>query len=627
MSTGTVPPSYALSEKQMQKALACHQSGKLAEAESYYRQVLRLYPDQPDANNLLGVLLFQTNRTKDGLQYLNRAVELKPQESMFFYNYGVALRAVGDQANAIRMLSASVQFKPDHVDAISQLAEIYQKTNEWDKAIAMLEKASSLNPMDAKLLRRLGDLLHHVKRYQEATVVLRKAIGITQNDASLHHQLGLCLQATGDHEGAIACYKKCIEIKGDIAPAHNNLAILYADQNKNEQAIEHYLKALEINGGLFQTKCNLGGLYRKTGQLDESVRWLESAVDQKPDCGEAWCNLGNALGDRGEIDRAMDCYRIAILNQPDYAQARLNRAIGLLRAEKFEEGWLEYEWRYKLKECPKRPFSKPRWDGRNLKGKRLLVHAEQGLGDTLQMLRYVHHLRNQGANIVLECQKALVPLLTANKVAQEIIGLGTKIPEFDLHIPLMSLPSLMFEQMGFAADPIPYLKADPVRLEKWKEELLPLKGLKIGVFWQGNPEFKQDAARSIPLKCYLPLLQMPNTSIVSLQKGFGSEQIKEQPDGAVIQFEGMDSEGGAFMDSAAILPHLDLLVTSDSAIAHLAGAMGIRTYLLLPTQADWRWFTETSECPWYPSTTLVRKRPGEEWEDTIQRVVAMVSKL
>lgn len=625
MNTSTVAPSYALSEKQMQKALACHQSGKLAEAESYYRQVLRLYPDQADANNLLGVLLFQTNRTKEGLQYLGRAIELKPQESMFFYNYGVALRAVGDQANAIRMLSTSVQLKPDHMDAISQLAEIYQKTNEWDKAIAMLEKASSLHPLDVKLLRRLGDLLHHVKRYQEAVVVLRKALGIAHDDPYMHHQLGLCLQATGDHDGAIACYSKCLEIKADIAPAHNNLAILYADRSDNEKAIQHYLKALEINGGLFQTKCNLGGLYRKTGRLDESIRWLESAVEQKPDCGEAWCNLGNSLGDLGKMDRAMECYRIAILNQPDYAQARLNRAIGLLRAEKFEEGWVEYEWRYKLKECPKRSFSKPRWDGRDLKGRTLFVHAEQGLGDTLQMIRYVKSLHDQGEHIVLECQKALVPLLTANGVAKEVVGLGNKLPDFDLHIPLMSLPSLLFREMGFAGEPNPYLMADSTRVEKWKAEVQKLAGLKIGIFWQGNPDFKQDTLRSIPLKSFQPLMQIKAATIVSLQKGFGSEQIKELPEGSLTQFEDMDSEGGAFMDSSAILPFLGLLVTSDSAIAHLAGAMGIRTYLLLPTNADWRWFTEGSECPWYPNTTLVRKKSGESWEDTIQRVVSMIA--
>jgi hypothetical protein len=352
------------------------------------------------------------------------------------------------------------------------------------------------------------------------------------------------------------------------------------------------------------------------------VKWLQSAVDQKPDCGEAWCNLGNTYGDLGKLAEAMDCYRRAILNQPDYAQARLNRAIGLLRIEKFDEGWLEYEWRYKLKECPKRPFPKPRWDGRPLKERKLLLHAEQGLGDTIQMVRYIAPLREAGHTVILECQKAIVPLMQANNVADEVVGLGDKLPEYDVHLPLMSAPSLLFDEYGFAENRVPYLKPSSDRVEKWSDRIQSLPGKKIGIFWQGNPNFKQDHLRSIPLAEFDPLLQCKGVSFISLQKGFGEDQISAMHCSNLHKYDDLDSEGGAFMDTAAVLTMLDLVVTSDSAIAHLAGALGVETMLMLPSCADWRWFVNRTDSPWYPKTHLFRKSRTGNWRELIAEVTS-----
>lgn len=620
----TIAPSQTLSDKQMHKALAHHQGGRLKEAEEYYRQVLRLTPEHPDANNLLGVLLFQTNRSVDGLNFLNRAVQLKPQEAMFYYNYGVALRAAGQQEKAVEMLTKCVQLNPNQVDALNQLVEIHLKMRNWQQASHLLKRLATLHPLDAPTLRKLGESLHHQKQYKEAITFLQKACGLPHQDANTYHQLGLSLQADNQLTAAADAYQRCIELNGKIAPAHNNLAIVLAEQGQHERAVEHYRKTMELNPDLFQTKCNLGGLLRKTGELEESVQWLRSAVEQKPDCGEAWCNLGNTLGDLGEIDEAMRCYRKAILIKPDYTQARLNRAIGLLRQEKFDDGWVEYEWRYKLKECPRRQFGKPRWDGFSLADRVLLLHAEQGFGDTLQMVRYASYLKNQGSKVVLECQKALIPLLTENGVADQIVALGDKIPDFDLHLPLMSAPSVLHPELGFLEENVPYLRPKAELVEKWGEVLHQYSGRRIGIFWQGNPNFKQDRFRSVSLESYQPLFDMPDTHIVSLQKGVGVEQIDTFQGGQLIRLEGMDEQGGAFMDSAAIMQHLDLVVTSDSSIVHLAGAMGIRTCLLLPFAADWRWFLERPDSPWYPSLKLFRKSKAGQWKDVVEHVVEWI---
>ncbi len=622
-------PSQTLSEKQMQKALAHHQAGRLKEAEDYYKQVLRLNPNHPDANNLLGVLLFQTNRSQDGLQFLDKATKLKPQEAMFHYNYGIALRSAGDQGKAVEALSRAIQLNPEQVDALSQLIEIHQKRHEWEQATALLKQLSHLRPLDVANFKRLGEALHQNKKYTEAASYLSKAAGLAPKDAAVHHELGLSLQAAGDFAGAAKAYQKSLELNPDLAPAHNNLAIVLAEQGQNEEAVTHYGKALEINPKLFQTKCNLGGLLRKMGRLDESIEWLQSAVEQKSDCAEALCNLGNTYGDLGESQSAMECYRKAILCQADYTQARLNRAIGLLRREDFGEGWMEYEWRWKLKECPRRNFGKPRWDGRELKENEvLLVHAEQGLGDTLQMVRYIKQLKSRGTRIVLECQKALVPFLTLNEVADTVLPIGDKYPEYDFQIPLMSLPSLLFDELGFAADPAPYLRASEELSQQWEHRLKDISGRKLGIFWQGNPDFKQDQFRSIPLETYSPLAKIPGVQLISLQKGKGTEQVENfsVPD-ALHCFEDLDADKGAFMDSAAIMPHLDLVVTSDSAVAHLAGSLGITTYLLLPFASDWRWFVDREDSPWYPSLQLVRHRRGQSWQEAMSRVVEAIQAL
>ncbi|MEZ6078788.1 MAG: tetratricopeptide repeat protein [Pirellulaceae bacterium] len=330
----------------------------------------------------------------------------------------------------------------------------------WGCGNCVTQAARQPAVIGADSFKRLGEALHQTKNYTEAATYLSKAAGLAPEDAAIHHQWGLSLQAAGDNAGAAVAYKKSLELNPDLAPAHNNLAIVLAEQGHNEEAVKHYEQALDMNSKLFQTKCNLGGLLRKMGRLEESIEWLQSAVEQKSDCAEALCNLGNTYGDMGESQSAMECYRKAILCQADYTQARLNRAIGLLRREEFSEGWMEYEWRWKLKECPRRNFGKPRWDGRELnENEVLLVHAEQGLGDTLQMVRYIKQLKSRGTRIVLECQKALVPFLTLNEVADTVLPIGDKYPEYDFHIPLMSLPSLLFDKLGFASDNVPYLRA------------------------------------------------------------------------------------------------------------------------------------------------------------------------
>ncbi len=601
------------SRKQMEKALAHHQAGRLGEAERYYRQVLRLEPQDADANNLLGVLLFQTKRAEEGLAFLSTATTIKPTEAMFFYNYATALRAAGKPQEAVNAFSKCVELDPKHGDAQNALVDLLLKHKNYDAAISQLNRIVNARPGEAWGFKKLGEALHAKKKHAEAAKVLRRACDLSPQDAALHHQLGLSLQAAGDKDGAISAYRKSLELKEDLAAAHNNLAIVLADKGETQDAITHYERALELKPDLFQTRCNLGGLLRKTGDLDGSIKCLEEAVELRSDCAEAWCNLGNTVGDSGAVTRALECYTTALLCKPDYAQAHLNRSLALLRREEFEHGWVEYEWRSKLKECPRRHTSKPRWNGRVDPGMKLLVHVEQGLGDTFQMVRYAKKLHELGAEVTIECQKPLVSILRANDVASHVYPMGEKPPQFDVQIPLMSLPSVMWKQYGFCYEG-PYLHPDTEKVEQWRSQISAIEGKKVGIAWQGNPEFKQDHSRSVPLASFKPLFDSWDANFISLQKLHGLDQLDEVSfKDRVLTFDGLDESGGAFMDTAAVMKELDVLVTSDSAIAHLAGALGVPTCLLLPFAADWRWFAERNDCPWYPTVQIFRQSTRGAW--------------
>ncbi len=610
------------SRKQMEKALAHHQANRLTEAEEYYRQVLRLDPKEADANNLLGVLLFQTKRAAEGLQYLALATQLRPDQGMFFYNYAIALKAVGKIDEAMAEFQKCLEKDPKHYDSLNSLSTLYIKRKKLNAALGLLNRMAAIKQDDASVYKRMGEVLQAGKDHQQAAKVLHRACELAPNDAAIFHQLGLCLQAQEKSDEAITAYRKCLELKPELGAAHNNLAIVLADKGDSEQAVLHYQEALKHNPKLFQTRCNLGGLLRKMGELEKSIECLAEAVDLKPDCAEAWCNLGNSHGDNGRLDIAMHCYHQSLSCKPDYAQARLNRSLALLRSESFDDGWLEYEWRSKLKECPRRHTSKPRWTGKIEAGKRLLLHVEQGLGDTFQMVRYAKRLHEQGMHIILEAQKPLKEFLDINGVASEIYRMGEKLPDFELQVPLMSLPGILWPTEGFCIDE-PYLKPADDRVHKWQERVAALgPGRKIGIAWQGNPAFKQDTFRSIPLAKLQPLVAQDGLQFISLQKLHGADQLEQFPlKDKIHVFDDLDEEGGAFMDTAALMTQLDCVVCSDSAVAHLAGALGVETHVTLPFAADWRWLAERLDCPWYPTMSLYRQSERHGWDGVVQQVV------
>ena len=286
---------------------------------------------------------------------------------------------------------------------------------------------------------------------------------------------------------------------------------------------------------------------------------------------------------------------------------------------RFEQGWPGYEWRWKCKEFGSLPpFHPPLWDGSPLDGRTILVHAEQGLGDTLQFIRYAPLVHQRGGRVILVCQPPLIGLLTRSPGVERLVAQGEALPDYDVHVPLMSLPGLLGTTLESVPADVPYLDAEPQLVEAWRHRLGSYPGFKVGIVWQGNPKFRLDRRRSIPLAQFAPLARVPGVHLFSLQKGPGAEQLAAVTDRFPVTDLGRRLDD--FMDTAAVLKNLDLVISVDTAIAHLAGALGIPVWVALPFVPDWRWLMDREDSPWYPTMRLFRQaRPGQ-WEDVFQRI-------
>jgi hypothetical protein len=357
----------------------------------------------------------------------------------------------------------------------------------------------------------------------------------------------------------------------------------------------------------------------KTRRIDESIVAFRRAVQIKPDYAEAHNNLSGALYQRGQIDEATAAAARAITLEPDYAEAHWTLALILLTQGNFAQGWREYEWRWRRDSftTPRRNFPQPRWDGGDLHGERILLHAEQGIGDTLQFVRYAPMVAQRGGRVILECQRALKRLFSQLPGVEEIVEAGEPLPSFDLHCPLMSLPLVFQTELASVPASIPYLKSDAKLWAAWKSRLeSESTGRRIGLAWAGSPTQRRDRNRSMKLAQLGPLARIPNAIFYSLQKGEAGKE--PPPQGLTIRdFTG---ELNDFADTAALLECLDLILTVDTAVAHLAGAMGKPVWTMLAFSPDWRWLLNRDDSPWYPTMRLFRQPRIGDWATPVSQI-------
>ncbi len=434
------------------------------------------------------------------------------------------------------------------------------------------------------------------------------------------YKKGIDLQDKGEIDEAISYYRKAIRQNPNHAGAYYNLGVAFQGKGLTDQAILYYEIAIGFNQEFTEAHHNLGVAFNEKGKFDEALLCFQRVLQLKPDHAGAYYSLGNTLVAKGQFNEAMQCYQKAIEINPGHADAQWSLGLINLRLGKFEEGWKGYEWRWELKDVlPKRDFSQPMWDGHDISGRTILLHAEQGFGDTLQFVRYAPLVAQRRAKVLVECQKELVSLLKNTEGVSGVIALGEELPDFDFHSPLLSLPLIFNTKLDTIPSKIPYIKADQALVQKWRDKIRPGKSTtKIGLVWAGNPKLKFGHSRSCPIETFSTLARRNDITFYSLQKGEAEEQAKNPPEG--IKLIDTSEDIHDFSDTAAIIENLDLVISIDTAVAHLAGALGKPVWVLLPFVPDWRWMMNREDSPWYPTMRLFRQPATDDWESVINHI-------
>jgi len=433
---------------------------------------------------------------------------------------------------------------------------------------------------------------------------------------SFVQQLRLAAQAhrAGRLDEAISSYLRLLAIRPYHAELHNNLGVALRLIGKLEASVSHHRLSLTSDPGNPALHSNLGNALRAAGRLDEAVKHHFQSITLNRDYGEGFFNLALCLRDLGRIDDAVGCLGRALALNPDNRRARTELSIALMMRGELEVGFAAYEARKRLVETPKVEFSQPAWDGGAIEGKRILLYPEQGLSDVLLFVRFARELKRRGAIVIVLCQALLKDLLTGTDYVDQAVAEGEKLPAFDLHASLVSLPHLC--RADFTEVSAPYLKAPAERrislghLEKAK--------VRIGVYWAAMPGQPQDRQRSAPFTQFLALAGNPELLVFSLQGGVHQKDIQQFGAGGLLHDVGRGIFD--FAEAATALAQLDLLISIDAPIAHLGAAMGVKTWVLLPLAADWRWQLGGTRAPWYPSARLFRQPKAGDWDSVFAAV-------
>lgn len=396
------------------------------------------------------------------------------------------------------------------------------------------------------------------------------------------------------------------------------LGVLSRKYGAPERAEAQYRRAIAEDPTYMHAHNNLGNLLRDLGRPLEAVECYERALALQSDWPGTLDQLASAYQDAGQLKKAIAQFDELVERYPDYADGHWDRALALLKAGRYQEGWAEYEWRFERRQPVPRAFPQPRWQGESLQGKRLLIYAEQGFGDALQFLQFIKLLHNRGATLYLELRDSLVTLVEGFAGVDQVIEYGKPLPEFDLHVPLLSLPHILGVELADLPADQAYLKADPYRIKHWQEHIETDKPA-VGFVWAGNPNVKNDRWRSPRLHPLLPLFEHRTINFYALQKGDGCNDLKtleNRPDNLVV----LSDEIGDFADTAAIIAQMDVVITTDTSVAHLAGAMGKSVWIMLHYACDWRWLEERDDSPWYPSVRLFRQPRLGDWASVVTKI-------
>ncbi len=461
--------------------------------------------------------------------------------------------------------------------------------------------------------------LHYQQMGQLATAekLYRQILQQEPDRAEVWQLLGAVVNSLGRPTEAIAAYEQAIALKPDFVEAHANLGVILNEQGQSEAAIAHYQQALAVRPNAGELHHNLAVALAAQDRLTEAVIHCQQAIALRPNFATTYNNLGTVWEHLGEHEKSLACYQQAIAIQPEHVDARFSRAVAWLRAGNLRQGFIEYEWRWRRPDMRPQAFRQPIWDGSDLQGQPILLHAEQGFGDTIQFARYAELVAQRGGQVIVACQRQLARLLRSLPAIHQIAVDGETLPQFAVHAPLLSLPRILGTTLETIPAAVPYLQAPPAAIAL---TVPPNTRAKVGIVWTGSPTHPYNYKRTCPLPEWEPLLRTPGVAFYSLQKGPQVEDLAQLPD--TVQVQDLSEQLPDFAETAAAIAQLDLVITIDTSVAHLAGALGKPVWLLLDTCPDWRWLLNRDDSPWYPTMRLFRQTTTGDWVEVIERVQA-----
>jgi len=541
------------------------------------------------------------------------------------FERAVLLQRQGQAAAAEELYRAALLQNPDHSGALDRLSLLCLARGDFEEASRLLRRWIARDPNAPGAHNNLGIALNGLNRPADAVTHLEKAIELEPRRPETHYNLGRAQQSLGRQAQARQCYERAIALRPDYAEANNTLAMLLAPQDP-ERALACFRRAIAARPAYPDAHNNMGILLQDLGHHEEAVASYREALALKPDHADAYNNLGLSLRELNRHEEAIACFELAQAIKPDHVDAHVNEALVRLALGDYATGWKKYPWRLltanfsKGKKRPAQPLWLGQWD---ISGKTILLHGEQGLGDTIQFARFVAPVARLGGKVILAVQRPLTALMASLQGASVVRGQGDPVPPFDAFCPLPSLPLAFKTTLATIPSDVPYLSAPADRLAKWRPIIDALPRPRVGLMWTrgGSPR----DVRSMPLRLLLPLLELRHIQFVALQK--------EVPDfeTALLQSTGMPTFLGDQLadlaDTAAIVAMLDLVITIDTSIAHVAGALGKPMWVLLPFSADWRWLRHRRDSPWYPTARLFRQPAPGDWQAVVAQVATALREL
>jgi len=560
-------------------AFALHQQGKLAEAEAQYRAILAEAPDHPGTHHLLGVAQHQLGRHEAALDSITRAIALNGDEPNYHSNLGAVYRALRRFDDAVASYRRALVLKPDFAAALHNLGLALQQQGQLAAAQRAFEQALQLTPDDIDALFNLANVLMARGEMEKAVDHYLKVVGKAPHYVEAYNNLGVALGKLGRADLAAECYRRVLALQPQNTAAHNNYGQLLAGRDELAAAAECFNKALASD----------------------------------PLHVDAHVNLGNVLLEQGRPQEAHQSFERALALDPAHESAHWNDGLALLVAGDLANGFRQWRWQV----AASKRFTAQEWRGEVLHGATILIHAEQGFGDIIQFARYLPLVARRGGRVLLEAPSELHRLLAGIEGVEQVLATGSPLPDFAWQAPLLSLPVAFATELATVPAATPYLRADPLAVGEWRRRLAH-PGLKVGLVWAGRPEHNRDRHRSLPLAQLSPLSAVEGVTFFALQKGAAVSEAERAPVGMKIEI--LDPLLSDFADTAAAIMALDLVISVDTSVAHLAGALGRPIWLLLPFAPDWRWLEARGDSPWYPTARLFRQSEPQRWESVVAAV-------